>query len=157
MKKRTQPYISQSLEDTRKFAQEFLMGISRGEKGEGATVVALQGDLGAGKTAFVKEIAKILGIKETVSSPTFVLERIYEIPKSTREQFNFSRLVHIDAYRLKDETELAVLDWDRILVDSDTMVFLEWPEIVPQAVPVNAKNISFRIVREGVREIVAES
>src|SRR3989338_11057767 len=63
---------------------------------EGATLVTLAGELGAGKTAFTQAVAKALGVEESVTSPTFVLEKIYGLTKSV-----FERLIHIDAYRLQ--------------------------------------------------------
>src|SRR3989338_7645376 len=62
----------------------------------GATFVTLQGELGAGKTAFTQAVARALDVTETVTSPTFVLEKIYLL--NGRQ---FKRLIHIDAYRLE--------------------------------------------------------
>lgn len=95
-------------------------------KEQGATLVTLSGELGAGKTAFAKALAKALGIEEPVTSPTFVLEKIYALPKSAK----FARLAHIDAYRLEDESELAALGFDELMSDPQTLVVLEWPEKV---------------------------
>src|ERR1700754_3179272 len=64
---------------------------------QGATLVTLTGELGAGKTTFTQSLARALGVTDTVTSPTFVLEKIYSLPDSTQ---GFTRLVHIDAYRL---------------------------------------------------------
>jgi tRNA threonylcarbamoyl adenosine modification protein YjeE len=62
----------------------------------GATIILLRGDLGAGKTAFVKEVAKIFEIGEEITSPTFVIEKKYKIKGNSF----FKNLIHIDAYRL---------------------------------------------------------
>src|SRR5579863_2270406 len=70
-----------------------------------ATLVTLSGELGAGKTAFVKAAAKALGVEEVVNSPTFVLEKIYALPAGGA----FRRLIHMDAYRLESGAELAPL------------------------------------------------
>lgn len=104
-----------------------------------ATVVTLSGELGAGKTAFVKALAKELGVAEHVTSPTFVIMKIYDL-----EAQKFSRLVHIDAYRLKGEHHLKVLDWDDLLADPQNLICMEWPEQAGEAVPKDAIRIALR-------------
>jgi len=100
----------------------------------GATLIALSGELGAGKTAFTKALAWALGVDETVASPTFVLERIYKLPEGKQ----FKRLVHIDAYRLESGRELAAVGFDEVMRDAGNLVVLEWPEKVFDALPVPA-------------------
>lgn len=111
---------------------------------EGATLVTLSGELGAGKTSFAQGVAKALGVEEHVTSPTFVLEKIYEL-----ENQKFSRLVHIDAYRLKGGAELAPLGFDEIMRDSGNLVLLEWPEKVADALPPAAHALTFKVEGEG--------
>ncbi len=103
----------------------------------GATVVALSGELGAGKTTFAQAMAKALGVEETVTSPTFVLEKIYAL-----ENQKFARLVHVDAYRLKVAHELEVLGWKELLQDPGNLIILEWPENVADVVPKDAIRIT---------------
>jgi tRNA threonylcarbamoyladenosine biosynthesis protein TsaE len=92
----------------------------------GAMLVTLSGELGAGKTAFVQTVARALGVEGAVTSPTFVLEKIYELPPDAP----FKRLVHIDAYRLEPGESLAPLGFDEVMRDTSNLVFLEWPERV---------------------------
>ncbi|MBI5654071.1 tRNA (adenosine(37)-N6)-threonylcarbamoyltransferase complex ATPase subunit type 1 TsaE [Candidatus Uhrbacteria bacterium] len=89
------------------------------------TILAVQGNLGAGKTTFIQALAKALGIKRFVPSPTFALMRSYKLPKTVN---GIHRLVHVDAYRLKDELELQVLDLDEELSDGKSLLVVEWPE-----------------------------
>ncbi len=107
-----------------------------------ATLVTLSGDLGAGKTAFTKEVANALGVREPVTSPTFVLEKIYLLP----EYGAWKRLIHIDAYRLKDGSELSALGFDEAMQDESNLIMLEWPEQVAGAVgtPAAALRIEAR-------------
>jgi tRNA threonylcarbamoyladenosine biosynthesis protein TsaE len=119
---------------------------------DGATVVTLSGELGAGKTAFVKGAAKEFGITEHVTSPTFVIMKIY----SLRGQ-KFKRLVHIDAYRLKGEHHLKVLGWDELSSNPENIIFLEWPEQASGAIPINAIKITLRYTGDDEREIQYES
>ena len=99
----------------------------------GATIVTLSGDLGAGKTTFVKGIAKALGIKEHVTSPTFVIMKIYGLSEQ-----KFKRLVHIDAYRLKGLHHLKVLGWKDLIEDLGNLICIEWPEKIEEAIPRDA-------------------
>lgn len=105
-----------------------------------ATVVTLSGELGAGKTTFAQGIARALGVEEVVTSPTYVIEKIYTLSGQKWE-----RLVHIDAYRLKSAHELEVLGWKELLLDAGNLVVLEWPEHVAGIIPANATALRFDI------------
>lgn len=118
-------------------------------KADGATLVTLSGELGAGKTAFTKEAAKSLGIEETITSPTFVLEKIYMLPTGAV----FKRLIHIDAYRLEKGSDLVPLGFDELMKDASSLVFLEWPEKVSGALPVPAVQISLVVQPDNSRII----
>ena len=101
--------------------------------GERARVVALIGDLGAGKTTFVQALARSLGVHEPVTSPTYVIEKIYPL-----EGQAFARLVHIDAYRLDTPDELVKLDWARTLSDAANLIVIEWADRVKELLPHDA-------------------
>ncbi len=113
-----------------------------------AVVVALSGELGAGKTAFVKAVTKALGVREHVTSPTFVIMKIYEL-----ERQKFQKLVHIDAYRLKGMHHLKVLGWEELVRDPHNLIFVEWPEQVAEAMPKGAVCVGLRYSGEDIREI----
>ncbi|MBV9159777.1 MAG: tRNA (adenosine(37)-N6)-threonylcarbamoyltransferase complex ATPase subunit type 1 TsaE [Candidatus Kaiserbacteria bacterium] len=117
------------------------------KKGQAATIVALLGELGAGKTSFTQAIAKYFGIDETLASPTFVIEKIYEAKSGP-----FTRLIHIDAYRLEKARDLEVLGWDEIVADAQNVILLEWPEKVPGLVPKGAKTVSITLLEGETRE-----
>ncbi|MCR4279300.1 MAG: tRNA (adenosine(37)-N6)-threonylcarbamoyltransferase complex ATPase subunit type 1 TsaE [Candidatus Zambryskibacteria bacterium] len=116
--------------------------------GPQAAVVALQGDLGAGKTTFTQKVGKILGITENMHSPTFVIEKIYEIDFK-----GFKKFIHIDAYRIEKESELLHLGWEELVKNPENLIFIEWPENVPGLIPNNAIKVSFKHVDEDTREI----
>ena len=129
-------------------------------RADGATVVTLSGDLGAGKTAFVKGAAKALGVTEHVTSPTFVIMKIYPIrePQAASNgagppMKHFVRLVHIDAYRLKGEHHLKVLGWDDLCADPTNLIFIEWPEQAPAAISQHAIKVMLRYTGDDEREI----
>ena len=90
------------------------------------TVVALYGDLGAGKTAFVRAfLREILGAETAVPSPTFTIVQPYETQALT--------IYHYDLYRLSDVSELTELDWGTATAEG--LVFVEWPERAECALP----------------------
>lgn len=143
-----------SLEELANTAERFLTALSsRSFVERRAVVVGLSGDLGAGKTAFVKEIAKLLGIQEIVTSPTFILEKIYEIPGNSFFRDNFLKLIHIDAYRLEKGEEMKSLGWEAILSEKTNLVFLEWPEQVESALPKEMITLSFEYKDDKTRNI----
>ena len=130
-----------------------LPDISRGilaslEKGAAATVVALSGELGAGKTAFSQAFAKELGVSDSVVSPTFVIMKSYE----TKHE-HYKRLVHIDAYRLNSHEELMKLGWAEIVADPETIVLIEWPEQVAGAIPAYAQKVRLTHVSDTERRM----
>ena len=106
-----------------------------------ATILALEGDLGAGKTTLTKAIAKELGVAETVISPTFVIAKFYETSGP------FKRLAHVDAYRIESEDELRVLNWKDILSEPETLVIIEWPERIAGSIPEGCTR--YRIEHDG--------
>jgi tRNA threonylcarbamoyladenosine biosynthesis protein TsaE len=137
---------STSLTQTEQIANDFVATLAPRTS---ATIVALHGDLGAGKTTFTQSVAKALGVTETVTSPTFVIEKIYKL-----DHKNFSHLIHIDAYRLESGKELETLGWNEIAEDPKNVIFIEWPEKVADILPENIKHIYFTHVDEGTREIL---
>ena len=116
--------------------------------GAGATLITLQGELGAGKTAFAQAVARALGVEEVVTSPTFVLEKIYALHDQP-----FKRLVHIDAYRLESGADIAPLGFDELSQDPGNLVLFEWPEKVGGALRAPAAAISFTVNSDGSRTI----
>jgi tRNA threonylcarbamoyladenosine biosynthesis protein TsaE len=85
-----------------------------------------------------------------VTSPTFVLEKIYELSPT---QSAFARLVHIDAYRLEGGAALSPLGFAELMLDPATLVLLEWPERVADVLPEPACAISLAVAPEGGRII----
>lgn len=116
--------------------------------GEAATVLALHGDLGSGKTTFVQALARELGVTDTPISPTFVIQKYYPLTGAA-----FDRLVHIDAYRLESARQLEVLGWYDLVGDPTQLIAIEWPEHVAEAIPDSAQHIYFTYVDEDTRSI----
>lgn len=116
---------------------------------DSATVVTLSGGLGAGKTTFAKILAKQLAVDEDVTSPTFVIERIYQLPAGQK----FARLIHIDAYRLASAHDLEVLGWKDVIKDPSNLILVEWPEMVEGAIPDGAIRVKIEWISETERDI----
>lgn len=113
-----------------------------------AAVVALSGDLGAGKTAFTKALARELGVQEEVTSPTFVILKIFKC-----ENGPYETLVHMDAYRIEDQEELRPLHFDQFLEDSTVLLCIEWAEKVQERLPGHAVSVHIEIQEGDIRAI----
>lgn len=98
----------------------------------GGEVVALVGELGAGKTTFVRGLASYFGIREPVRSPTFTLMHVHCVPRSNVkcQMLGVRQLVHVDAYRIKNARELRAIGIEEYLGRPDTIVLIEWADRV---------------------------
>ncbi|MBU1557733.1 tRNA (adenosine(37)-N6)-threonylcarbamoyltransferase complex ATPase subunit type 1 TsaE [Patescibacteria group bacterium] len=142
--------ILKNLKEMEKFAESFANKTSDSKLAGEAVVVGLYGDLGSGKTTFTKSFVSAFGVKQTVTSPTFVIEKIYKLPKEN----NFKHIIHIDAYRLNSGEEMKDLGWDKISTDPQNIILIEWPEKIADILPKNTKKIYFKFVDENTREII---
>ena len=133
-------YITYSDKETKLLAQKLAGKINKG-------VIALFGELGAGKTTFIQGFAKGLQIKEKIISPTFVLIRQHQIPNSDKI------LYHIDLYRLDSGDDLKAIGLLEVLSDPQNKVLIEWAEKAEKYLPKNAIKISIEKVSENKRNI----
>lgn len=125
--------ISNSEKETQDIGVKLAKGLKGGE------TIALTGNLGAGKTILTKGLARGSGVKKIITSPTFVLMKIYKINSGQIENF-----VHVDAYRLKtgnDLREIGLLDW---LNKKNSIVVIEWAEKVKKILPKTAIQIKIK-------------
>jgi tRNA threonylcarbamoyladenosine biosynthesis protein TsaE len=113
-----------------------------------AQVIALHGDLGAGKTALVQLIGKCLGVEEIITSPTFTILKSYETSNE-----HFTTLIHIDAYRIDDQVELRPLQFAEYLSDPHTLVCIEWAEKIAGSLPANRIDIALQITDTEARTV----
>ena len=147
--------IAKSVEETNKFALDFAKQFSENNKEDKkskatkATVVGLFGDLGSGKTTFTQALGKILGVNEVMTSPTFVIEKRYDLDGT----YGFKKLIHIDAYRLDSGAEILKLNFQEDLNNPDNLILIEWPERVEGAMPTDIIRINFKFISEFEREI----
>lgn len=130
-------YTSRSVEDTMALAENI-----ESEKFPGM-VICLDGELGSGKTVFVKGFAKSLGIEETITSPTFNIVKEYDNGEMP--------LNHMDVYRLEEsDGTIGFQDY----FNSDEVTIVEWAEMIKNELPDERLEIVFKIIDENTRVIV---
>ncbi|MFH0912159.1 MAG: tRNA (adenosine(37)-N6)-threonylcarbamoyltransferase complex ATPase subunit type 1 TsaE [Patescibacteria group bacterium] len=131
-------YITRSAAETQK------LGESLGKKLSPPAIIAFESDLGGGKTTLIQGLAKGLGIKGKVISPTFVLEKIYVVPKK-----KFS-LYHYDVYRLAPDPLLI----GEILENAeDNIVAIEWADRIKEHLPKNTVWVKISLGKNDDRQI----
>ena len=147
--------ITKSAAETARLAQMV------GKKLHEGTVVCLDGDLGAGKTLFVQNVARMLGVEGEVTSPTFNLMNVYE---------GICRVYHFDLYRLESAEELDDIGFYEYTEEPDGIVFIEWSGKFPEELPEdyiairfertggapNERKITFRCVGEEFEDDLKE-
>jgi tRNA threonylcarbamoyladenosine biosynthesis protein TsaE len=128
-----------SAAETRALAEELAVEIPPN------VVLALHGDLGVGKTTFAQGLARGLGVKEAVTSPTFAIYSVYQ----GRER----KFVHLDAYRLEHAGQLETLLLEEFLTPPWTLA-VEWPEKIEGWLPADAWHVTLSIVEGDRHRIV---
>ena len=121
--------ICKNIDDTKKLAQKFAQLIE-----ETGCFVSLYGEIGAGKTAFVKLVADALGVKEKVTSPSFVILNEYHTAKIP--------IYHFDLYRLEHEGVSTILDELREYSEGKQATFVEWAEFSQGELPFERLEIN---------------
>lgn len=142
-----QSTITENQKETQKLAAEIAKKITK-KKNKKSLIVALEGELGAGKTTFIKGFSKTLGIKEKILSPTFVLIHKHKITNG-----DFRNLYHIDCYRLKFEKDLLKLGIKEIFASPQNIVLIEWADRVKKLIPQTAIWIHFDHMEKNKRRI----
>lgn len=140
--------IVRSPKEMSAFAARFAKTLKGGE------VLALTGELGAGKTAFVKGLAKAFGIKQVVQSPTFLLMKCYPVRIVHSSLSMVHALCHVDAYRVKKESELVTIGLEEYLHDPGTVTVIEWADLVKGLMPKRARWIKFAHGRSQTERII---
>ncbi|NCU28927.1 MAG: tRNA (adenosine(37)-N6)-threonylcarbamoyltransferase complex ATPase subunit type 1 TsaE [Candidatus Moranbacteria bacterium] len=136
--------------DVNKVAKEILLKVSK-IKTDRARIIAMSGDLGAGKTTLTQEISKELGIKNSVVSPTFVIMKIYKINSKNEAFKEIKNLVHIDAYRLDGSKELEKIGWKNLYKNKENLIIIEWPENVKDCLDSKTYYVYLKHVDEETR------
>ncbi len=131
--------VIKNLNDINSVAKQFISKLDEHK------IIALYGKMGAGKTTFIKAVCQELGVKSDVTSPTFAIVNEY---KSNSSKIIF----HFDLYRIKNIYELLDTGFEEY-TNSDNLIFIEWPEIAKDILPVNALSVSISENIDGSRLI----
>ncbi len=131
------PMVSHSKSQTQKLAANLAKRLSkiRPERSRRATIIALQGELGSGKTTFVQGFCKALGVRHGVTSPTFIIMRHHMAANK--------HIYHFDLYRIGNAKELGILGFKKIISNPESIVLIEWPEKIKKILPKNTIWINF--------------
>jgi tRNA threonylcarbamoyladenosine biosynthesis protein TsaE len=161
--------ITNSFEETQELARKFIGDILSMSQKTGKTIIlALEGDLGSGKTTFTQGLARGFGVKDNLASPTFVLikeykirivgkilrQKLHEARKGLLQGASFRSLFHIDCYRLNKPWQMQELGFEEIINNPQNIVVIEWPEKIAEILPEDAIKIKFEFIDENKRKIV---
>ncbi|MBI2049893.1 MAG: tRNA (adenosine(37)-N6)-threonylcarbamoyltransferase complex ATPase subunit type 1 TsaE [Candidatus Staskawiczbacteria bacterium] len=137
-------YLTKNSKQTQKLGEKIALQLRSGQ----AVVLALQGDLGSGKTTFLQGFAKGLGIKEKILSPTFIIVKRFKL-----RNYNFKNFYHIDCYRIKNYKDLDKLGFKDIIASPENIVAVEWPEKIKKILPKSTITIEFDFIDKNKRRI----
>jgi len=135
-------YFTTSEKQTFNFAKKFAKTFKGGE------IIGLIGDLGAGKTIFTKGLAEGLGIKKNITSPTFVLMKVYRVSHPY-----IKNLVHIDAYRIKSEQDIIAIGAHEYFNRPDSITIIEWADNIKKILPKKTRFITLKNLEKNKRSI----
>ena len=148
-------WLSNSEAETVRFGEEFGREFVRA-----GVVVTVSGPLGAGKTHFIKGVAKSLGIDEReITSPPFTLANEYEIGQGGSAGWQAGStapcvLYHLDCYRFAQTADLLALGIEDYLYPRNAATIIEWPERIAELIPKDAIRVEIRPISESEREII---
>ncbi len=140
----TSGIITHSREETQKVAGDLALSL------KGPAVITLRGELGAGKTTFTQGLARVLGIKQKIISPTFIIMRKYDLPEIKGDLKYF---YHVDLYRLDTDKAIESTGLLEVLADSESIVIIEWPEKMESLLPEKRIDIQLKYLSENEREV----
>ena len=141
--------ITKSAEETKKVGFALTETLKRPIILKQALIIALEGDLGSGKTTFIQGLAKGLKIKESVLSPTFLILKQFPIFLKKFQDF-----YHIDAYRLKNSKELLELGFTDLLNNPENIIVIEWADKIKKILPKHIMKIKFFNLGKNQRKIL---
>ena len=117
-------------------------------------VLALIGDLGAGKTTFVQSLAECLGVSDDVTSPTFVLYQSYELPMQIH---GIHRIHHLDLYRLETIQDVLEIGIEELMDDNEAIICIEWADKISSFLPGDTVYLSINQTEDNMRLIEIKS
>ena len=125
---------------------------------QGGEILGLIGDLGAGKTAFVQLMAKAMGIRKGVRSPTFILMQCFNTSKDYSSKTGINELCHVDAYRLETADELFAIGFGEYAEREDAITAVEWADRVESIAWLeDYREIKFTFGKEEERVLICDA
>lgn len=155
-------FITNSPNETKKLGEGFARKVRHGG------IIALQGELGSGKTTFVQGFLKRLRIKGPYTSPTFVVIKHYRpVTQSLKPKTQSKKglwvtgcelwdIYHVDAYRVNAKNVLS-LGWEEIIADKNNIIIIEWADRIKKIIPKNCLWIIFKWIDNNTRKIILKS
>ncbi|MFC1700829.1 tRNA (adenosine(37)-N6)-threonylcarbamoyltransferase complex ATPase subunit type 1 TsaE [Patescibacteria group bacterium] len=138
--------ITNNAKQTQKAGSELAKEIIETKKSDkNAFIIAMQGDLGSGKTTFIQGVAKGLGIVEQITSPTFVIMKKYNLIDYL--------FFHIDCYRLESSKDILDLGFEEMISRPENFIVIEWAERIKDILPDNTLWIKFEYINKNKRGI----
>lgn len=151
-------HITKSVKETQDIAKQLAQKILPQKS---AVVIGLTGELGGGKTAFIQGLARGLGVKEKILSPTFVIFKKFAISqaysKCHKPGLCKKYLYHFDCYRIEDSKEILELGFKKIISNPQNIIAIEWAGKIRKIMPANTIWLNFNFIDDKTRQIVIES
>jgi len=159
-------YLTEKPTQTKKIGEILAKEIFKTRIEKRALILGLEGDLGGGKTTFLQGFAKGLGIKEKITSPTFVIIKRFQVPSRNEVETNqrsstpcsmFHDFYHIDCYRIRKPKEIFNLGLEEIISNPRNIVAIEWADRIKKILSKNVLSLKFGFVGKTSRKITIQS
>lgn len=141
--------FTNSAKETQKLGEKISADLKKGSTSR--RILALYGELGSGKTTFIQGLARGLGIKKRVISPTFVFIRQYSL--AINHKPSIISFYHVDLYRINTLKQTKGLGLEEILTDKSAIVVIEWADRIKEILPKKRMDIYFEYIGENQRRI----
>lgn len=142
-------FFTKNPNQTKKLGKILAQEILKNPLKKRALLLGLEGDLGGGKTTFLQGFAKGLGVKEKITSPTFVIIKKFHLPYPV-----FHELYHIDCYRIKKPREILDLGFKEIISNPQNIIAIEWSDRIKKILPKDILFFKFDFINKNIRKIV---
>lgn len=135
-----------NIEDIQRAARSFIENMPKGN------VIAFYGNMGVGKTTFIKALCKELGVEDEVTSPTFAIVNEYSTNRPATSDQRLATIYHFDFYRIKKLEEVYDMGYEDYFY-SDSLCLIEWPELIEEVLPDDATKVCITEQQDGSRRI----
>jgi tRNA threonylcarbamoyladenosine biosynthesis protein TsaE len=157
-------FLTRGASQTKKLGEKFAKKILNRKPKKNALILALEGELGGGKTTFLQGFARGLGIKDKILSPTFIIMQRFKIKPSAetfflkdKKNLGFKNFYHFDCYRIKKQKDILNLGFREIIANPQNIVAIEWAERIKKILPKDIFGLKFKFVSKNIRKIVVKS